>query len=444
MISSPGIGSGLDVNSIVSQLLAIERRPLNLIEQKQGDAKSQLSDIGRLNSAMATFQTAMRELNTLSDFKFFSTTSSDESVISASADSTAATGTFSVRVDNLAVAQKQSSRVYADSDSTTIGGTGDLTITIGSDSTTITDVGNLTLSELQDAINSASDNPGVTASILSENSGSFRMILTSDETGLANQANLSFSGTAGDAGNLNMSQIIAAEDANILVDNTFTITRSSNTITDAISGVTLNLVSENATAAAININRDNDKVAESAQGFVDAYNALQSTIDDLRTGSLQGDNSLLSLESQLRSVFNNPPSGLNSQYSYLTEVGVSFDKFGKLSLDSAALDTALNTDFAGVAELFANDDQGYAFRLDTLATSILAPEGLLDSRKTGIQSRIDTFDLQIEREEYRLTLVEERLRRQFTALDSLLSDLSNTSNFLTQQLATLPNFNNQQ
>jgi len=443
MISSPGIGSGLDVNSIVNQLMAIERRPLNLIERKQSDARAQLSDVGRLNSAMATFQTAMRNLNSLSDFKFFSTTSSDDTVVGATADSTAATGTFSVRVDNLAVAQKQSSRAYADANTTTIGGTGDMTITIGGNSTTITNAGSLTLTGLQDAINNASDNPGVTASILSENSGSFRLILTSDDTGLTNQAGLSFTGTAGDAANLNVTEIVAAEDASILIDNTFTITRSSNTITDAISGVTLNLVSESTTATSININRDNDKVAESAQTFVDTYNALQSTIDDVRKGSLQGDNSLLSLETQFRGIFNNPPTGLSSQYTYLAEIGVTFDKFGKLSLDADKLDTALNTDFPGVAELFANDDQGYAYRLDTLATSIIAPDGLLDARKSGIETRIDSFDLQIEREEYRLTLVESRLRRQFTALDTLLSSMASTSNFLSQQLATLPNFSNQ-
>jgi len=442
MIRSPGIGSGLDVNSIVSQLLAIERRPLNLVERKQSDARAQLSDIGRLNSAMATFQTAMRDMSSLSDFKLFSTTSSDDTVIGASADSTAATGTFSVRVDNLAVAQKQSSRAYADSGATTVGGTGDMTITIGGSSTTIVNAGSLTLTGLQDAINNASDNPGVTASILSENSGSFRLILTSDDTGLANQAALSFSGTAGDAANLNMTQIVAAEDASILVDNTFTITRSSNTITDAISGVTLNLVAESTTAASITINRDNAKVADSAQTFVDTYNDLQTMIDDLRKGSLQGDNSLLTMESQLRSIFNTPPTGLSSQYTYLSEIGVSFDKVGKLSLDTDKLNTGLDTDFAGVAELFANDDQGYAYRLDALATSLLAPDGLLDARKTGIETRIDSFDLKIEREEYRLQLVESRLRRQFSALDTLLSQMGNTSNFLSQQLATMPNFSN--
>jgi len=442
MIRSPGIGSGLDVNSIVSQLLAIERRPLNLVERKQSDARAQLSDIGRLNSAMATFQTAMRDMSSLSDFKFFSTASSDDTVIGASADSTAATGTFSVRVDNLAVAQKQSSRAYADSGTTTIGGTGDMTITIGGNSTTIVNAGSMTLAGLQDAINNASDNPGVTASILSENSGSFRLILTSDDTGVANQATLSFSGTAGDAANLNVSEIVAAEDASILVDNTFTITRSSNTITDAISGVTLNLVSESTTAESISISRDNDKVAESAQTFVDSYNSLQTMIDDLRKGSLQGDNSLLTMENQLRGIFNNPPTGLSSQYTYLSEIGVSFDKVGKLSLDTDKLNTALDTDFPGVAELFANDDQGYAYRLEALATSLLAPDGLLDARKSGIETRIDSFDLKIAREEYRLELVESRLRKQFSALDTLLSKMGNTSNFLSQQLATMPNFNN--
>jgi len=439
-ITSSGVGSGLDVEGIVTQLLAFERRPLNRLEAKKNDYQAQLSSYGQLNSAISTFQTAMGDLDSLSDFRLFSAISADETAFTATASSQAATGTYNVQVDRLAEAHKISSKVYADTDTTAVGGA-DLTLTIGADSFTIAGAGSLTLEGLRDAVNDAADNVGVTASIVSEDATNNYLVFTSNNTGT--DSAITLSGTAADAGNINPTEInIAAElDAQIIVDNTFTINRSSNTISDAISGVTLEL--KNTTTGNVNLKleRDQEGVIEKVQEFVDTFNDLKDTINGLRAGGLSGDSALLSIENNLRNVFNTPPVGLTTSKNYLVEVGVAFDKNGKLTLDATDLESAINTDFDGLAELFSDDDQGYAFRLEGAAATILQENGLIDAREDGINRSIDSTDSRIDREGFRLELVEKRLRAQFTALDALVGTLSSTGNFLQSQLSSLANLN---
>lgn len=436
-ITSAGIGSGLNVESIVSQLMAIESRPLDRLNSKKDAYNAQLSAYGQLSSAVATFQTAMSKLDTLSDFRLFKATSADETAFTATANSGAAVGTYDIQVDSLAQAHKIKSKVFSDTDTTLVGG-GDLTFTVGTDSFTITGAGSLTLSELRDAVNNAADNVGVTASIISEDSSNNYLVFTSNETG--NDYQITLSGTAKDVGNLETSDINTPGSLNavIQVDGTFTVSRNSNSISDAITGVTLDLKSQTTSGVNLKIDRDIASVSDVVQGFVDSYNSLQDTIDGLRAGDLAGDNSLLNIESKLKSVFNTPPSGLTSSYQYLSEVGVAFEKTGKLSLDTTKLETAVNSDYTGLADLFANDNQGYAYRLKAAADDILATGGTIDARKGGINSSIDSTDSRIAREEFRLGLVETRLRAQYTALDTLLGTMSSMSSFLQQQLASLP------
>lgn len=440
-ITSAGVGSGLDVEGIVSKLVQIESRQLNSLESKKSTYQAQLSAYGKLSSAVSAFQSAMGNLDNLSDFKLFSGVSADEDVYTATTSSLASTGTYNVQVDRLAQAHKISSKVFADTDTTTVGGA-DLTMTIGTESFTITGAGSLTLDGLRDAINNASDNVGLTASIVSEDATNNYLVLTSDSTGEANA--ISLSGTAADAGNLGPTDInvVSELDAQLVIDNTFTITRSTNTISDAISGVTLNLKNTSVGNVNFKVERDTEGVSTKVQEFVDKYNELKDTMNSLRANELSGDSILLSIENNLKSVFNTPPSSLNSSFNYLVEIGVAFDKTGKLTLDADDLNSAVASDFDGLAELFSNDNQGYAFRLEAAAGALLESNGLVDAREDGINASINSTESRIDRESYRLQLVEERLRRQFTALDSLVSSLSNTGNFLQTQLSQLANLNN--
>lgn len=303
----------------------------------------------------------------------------------------------------------------------------------------------MTLSQLADAINDAPDNTGVSATIISENSGSNRLVLTSAETGNANAINLSATGRLDRDLDLADINDPAQLDSELLVDGLYTVTRSGNTIDDAISGVTLNLIAETSTEVQLKVSRDTESVTESVQAFVDAFNELKTTIDSLsgEGNDLEADNTLRSIESQIQAVFNTPPSAADGAFTYLSEIGVSFQRDGKLSLDSGALQNAIDIDFAGMAELFAGDDQGYLFRADALISNLVQADGLIDIRQDGLNSRIDRVDQRISDMEYRLGLREQRLLNQFNTLDTLMGQLQGTSAFLTQQLAALPKIQTQ-
>ncbi|MBI5040584.1 MAG: flagellar filament capping protein FliD, partial [Gammaproteobacteria bacterium] len=183
---------------------------------------------------------------------------------------------------------------------------------------------------------------------------------------------------------------------------------------------------------------DKAVVKESIQSFVTAYNTLRSTVSSLKSGNLKGDNTLLSVQSLIRDTLNTAPTGLTTTLDTLSQIGIKTERSGDLSLNSSELDAVLASDYSGVAELMANDDQGYAFRLEAVANDMLDIDGLIDSRTKGIDARIDTLGDRMDNMEYRLELIEKRYRSQFAALDSMLSQLQSTSNFLTQQLSNLP------
>jgi len=440
MISAPGVGSGLDVSSIVDQLMSIERIPLRRMEADKKGLETQLSAFGQLKSSLTTFQTAFEKLKTLDSFEVYKAESSNEAAFTATADSTAAVGFNSIQVVSLAESHKMGSVAIADTGTTTLGGAGDqMTFTINGNAFTV-DVGGQTLSSIRDAINDAADNTGVSASIISENSGSHRLVLTSTETGNANAINMSSTGTIGTDLGLTDINNPTLLDSEILIDGLYTITRSSNSIDDAISGVTLTLLSETTSADQLTMSRDVESVQESVQSFVDAFNALNTVFDDLsgEGDDLEADNTLRSIENQIRNVFNTPPTGLTGSYSYLSEIGVSFQRDGTFALDATKLEAAIGSDFSGLAELFASDDQGYLFRVDNLIDNFVQADGLIDVRQDGINTRIDTTEQRILDMEYRMELREQRLLSQFNNLDALMGQLNGTSAFLTQQLATLP------
>jgi len=433
MISAPGIGSGLDVNSIVNQLVAIERQPINRLQADKANLNAQVSAFGTLKSALSTFQDALASLKTVSAFQVFTATSGDSTAFTATADSTAAIGSTNIQVTQLAVADKQASVGIADTGTTTLGTAGDtVQFTVNGNSFTVNG-GGLTLSQLRDAINNATDNVGVTATILSETPTSNRLVLTSDNTGTANAITTAFTGTLGT--DLGLTSVTAPKDAQITVDG-FTVTRSSNTISDALSGVTLTLLGTNTTAAPLTISRDTDTVKTNIQSFVDAFNTLKSTMDSLDSKELQADSTLRSIQNAIQSVLNTPPAS-GSSFSYLSEIGVALQKDGTLAVDSTLLDPALAANFSNVAQLLANDDQGFLFRLDNSVTGFTQFGGLIDARNDGLNDRISTVDDRITSAERRLQITEKRLRSQFTALDTLLGQLNGTSSFLTQQLSRL-------
>jgi len=435
-ISAAGIGSGLDVNTIVGQLMALEQRPMLALQQKEAGFYAKLSAVGQLRSAASSYQSAVNKLTSSSSLETYTATSADTAKFTATADSTAAKGTYDIKVTNLAVAQKLGSVTsYADSDTTKIGTAGDtMTITVDSESF-IVEIGDKTLADIASAINDASDNVGVTASVLQVDASTFHLVLSSDETGTANE--MTFAYSAADPFNMT-DELRAADNATFDVDG-YTLTRSSNTVDDAIQGVTLNLLEVSASTVQLNITQDTSDITSAVNGFVSAYNTLQTTLSSLSSGDLAGDSTVRMLQSRVRSILNTAPTGLSGAYTNLSDIGFEFQKDGTVTLSSSTLSAAVSDDRDAVSDLFANDDQGYAFRLDALMDDVLASDGILKAREDGINSSIDSIQDGIERMEVRLQIVESRLRDQFTALDSLVANMTATGNFLTQQLDILSN-----
>jgi flagellar hook-associated protein 2 len=440
-ITSTGLGSGLNVESIISGLMAVEQRPLNILNQKQSDIESKISAFGNLKSALSTFQSSLSSLKSISAFQVFSATSSDETSFTASASSSAVAGSYTIDFSGaghqLAQAHKIVSTNFTDA-TTSTGASGTLQIDVGTGSFTVDVNGaNDTLNGIRDAINNASGNNSlVTASVIQVSSTESRLVLTSKNTGTANAISLT-DNSGNVASTLATTTKDAAQNAIFSIDG-FQIERSSNVISDAIQGVTINLKQKGSAAQTLTVGYDTSSVEESVQSFVDAYNTLNGVIKKLRQGDLQGDNSILTLESQFRNVFNSTPGGLNTSLKYLSEIGVTTTENGDLTVDNTKLDSKLASDYQGVAELLANNNQGYVYRLDSAASALLDNNGLIATRTDSLDSQVSDIETRKLNVQYRLTQIEQRLRSQFSALDSLMSNLNATSNYLTQQLSNLP------
>lgn len=382
-LSSPGLGSGLDINSLVSQLMALEQRPLSLLSTKEARLQAQLSAYGSLKGALASFQSTVAALATPAKFSAVKASVADTTVLAASAAPSAAAGSYSIEVQTLAQAQKLKSGTFAAS-STTVG-TGTLTIQFGTYSggsftlnpdkaaQTIT-IGsaNASLAGVRDAINAA--NAGVTAGIINDGS-TYRLVISSKDAGLANAlkitvadddlANTDAAGLsqlvydASTGGTTNLAQTVAAQNATAVIDG-ITVTKATNTITDAIEGVTLNLLKEGSTTT-LTVAKDVAGVKASVESFVKAYNDLNKTIvglsrydaENKQASTLTGDATVRSVQNQLRNLFNTALATAGGGLSSLADIGVAFQTDGTLKLDSGKLTTALNDSAKDVSTLFA-------------------------------------------------------------------------------------------
>jgi flagellar hook-associated protein 2 len=390
-ISSPGIGSGLDVNSLVSQLMSAESQPLTLLQKKEATFQSQLSALGQVKSALSSFQSALGGLTDVSKFQAVKATPADSSVLSASAGSSASPGSYSIEVSQLAQAQKL---VSAGQASTTAAiGTGTLTFDFGTISggsfdaakgkytgaaftssgggakTVTIDASNSSLSGIRDAINKAGI--GVTASIVNDGSATpNRLVLTDTATGAVNSMKITVSGDAAlssllshdpaNASGQALQETVTAQNAVMKVDG-LTVSKPSNHVSDVIEGVTLDLTKTNAgSPTTLSVARDTAAASSSVSAFVNAFNAVSKTLADSSSYNadtkaaavLNGDSTVRNIQSRLRSMVSSSVAGSSGAYSRLSDIGVTFQKDGTLAVDSGKLNKALGSNFNDVAKLF--------------------------------------------------------------------------------------------
>lgn len=473
MLSSPGIGSGLDISGIISKLMQVEQRPLTQLSTKEAKQQAQLSAFGSLKSALSSFQDSVKALSKPALFDSYKATLVDTSLATVSASSNAAAGTHDIEVLSLAQAQKIKSETFAATD--TVIGSGTLTIEFGtynSDGTftanadkvaqTITiDPAKSTLAEIRTAINDA--NVGVTASIVNDGSGN-RLVISSKDTGLANALKITVNDTDGNhtdntglsqlafdastGGTMNMTETMPAKNAEMVIDG-ITIQKASNTISDALEGVTFNLLKANpGTSTTLTVEKDKSSVEAAIKTLVTSYNELEKTISNIsrydtasNQGSvLTGDSTVRMVQNRVRAMLtgNQPAAG---GISSLSELGISFQKDGTLKLDDSKLSSVLTDPDKNTAAFFItqpDEAEGFASRLGELIDGMTRSDGLIPSRMDGINNAIKNIGKQREALEFRLEGVEKRLRAQFTALDAMVASMTQTSNYLQQQLANLP------
>lgn len=386
MLSTPGIGSGLDVNGIISQLMSVERRPLLALDNKEAKQQTQLTAFGTLKGALSAFQSSLSSLTSPSKFSAISANISDTSLATVSASASAVTGKYDVEIQSLAQSQKLKSGNFA-SPSTTIG-SGTLTVQFGTysggsftlnpdkaaQSITISP-SNASLAGIRDAINKA--DAGISASIINDGSGD-RLVIASKDTGLSNAlkiavtdddgnntdnaglSQLAFNAATG--GTSNLTETVPAGNAEMVVDG-IPISKSSNTISDAIDGVTFNLLKADiGNTTTLNISRNTAGIEKAISNFVKSYNELNQTITDLskynaetkQASILTGDFTVRALQNQLRNTLSEPLKTAGGGLSILAEVGVSFQDDGSLKLDTSKLSNAVNDASKDISTLFAS------------------------------------------------------------------------------------------
>lgn len=450
--SSISGGSQIDVASLTSQLVAAEREPLDAaITRETTRVTTQISALGTLMGALSTFRSSLSSLKTTDVFGTRNATSGDEKIFTASATSKAVSGTYNVEVEKLAKAQQISSDEFAGG-STQVVGTGTMTLSLGGSSFNVTiDSTNSTLAGIRDAINGATNNTGVRATLINASDGA-HLVLTSNKTGAA--SNIEVSQTGGDGGlaqleysagsPANYTELAPAQDAKVKIGG-YGATSSTNTIEGAIDGVTLNLtdVTEEDTTVSLTVGYDTTAVTSRIKTFVSAYNTLRTQITKLSgydattetAGAMLGDSLLSSIDAQLRRTLSTAVAE-GGNYQTLASLGITTQTDGTLAVDDTKLTKALSTDFDGVSKLFGSDN-GLAATLFKQVDERLAAKGGMQSRSDNLVSSQKALEQRQDDVDARMLIVQQQYIKQFTALDTLLSSLSTTSSFLTQQLDAL-------
>ncbi|MDN8616645.1 flagellar filament capping protein FliD [Variovorax ginsengisoli] len=470
-ITSLGVGSNLDLATLLTQLQTAESQPLVALEAKAKSYTSKLSAYGTVQSALGVLQSAAKKLSDPALFQTVTGTPTVSGILAASSTDASSAGNYSITVSQLA--QSQSAIAAGQASTTTAIGNGKITMDFGTitggtldpatgqysgatfaaDATRVAkpitiDASNNTLAGIRDAINGA--DAGVTASIVNDGSGTpNRLVLVSTQTGEASSMRISVDGDAAlqnllgndPAGTQNLKQTVAAQNAKLTV-NGIAITSASNTVKEAIQGSTLTLVNTGTTGLSMKANTTS--VTGAINDFVKAYNSLQSTATtltaydaDTKTGAaLMGDSTLRNLQTRIRQALTTPQAGGTDDFKVLTEIGVSFQKDGTLAVDSTKLDKALGSNLEGVSKLFASatgSTSGYGKQIDALVTDLNSTGGSLKVASDGVTQTIKQLDKQYDAMQTRVDDTVDRYRKQFNQLDVLVNSMNSTLSYLKQQ-----------
>ncbi|MGD8162354.1 flagellar filament capping protein FliD [Pantoea sp. FN0307] len=462
-VSSLGAGTSLDLQSLYDSLETSEKTRLTPITTQQSSYKAKLTAWGIVQTSLSKLQTAADKLKDTSSIAS-TKVSSTNTAFSATLANSATAGNYSVEVTALAKAQSLLSKSATSKDTDlgdsamasrtiTIAQSGQekpMTVTLTQDKTSLADI--------RDAINQQQGS--VTASIIKSDDNTYYLSLTSRDTGTANEMTITtddsslaqYIGYDKAATTNGMTQQVAAADAQLTI-NGVAITRSSNTITDAPEGVTLTLTKTNAgSPETLTVEKDNQPMVDAVQAYVDAYNSLQTTISNqtkytavdqgngaqnTSNGDLLGDGTLRNIQTRLRSTLSTSQAG--GDFTLLSQIGVTQDINGKLTVDSDKLNKALDEKATSVATFLSGDGSttGFATQVSAQLKSILASDGSIQRAEDGINTTLKRLSEQYDRVTKQIEATMARYKTQFTSLSTLVSSMTQTGNYLTQQFSAM-------
>jgi flagellar hook-associated protein 2 len=429
-----GVGSGIDVNSIIDGLIAASQGPVNRIKQQQSDNQAAVSTMSDVGSLLSKLKTAVSGLDQIREVGSFTVTSSSDA-LAATANGAASGGSFEIEIGHLATAYKAYSNGLGSSSSAGLGQSGTLSLSVGGKSADITIAAGDSLDAIAQKIGASGLR--VSASTLFDGTN-YRLQLRALDTGAANEVVVNEAGVSLGFADNNQSH---GTDAQFSVDG-FQLTSASNQVSGVIGGVTLALSKETTEPATLEVKSDATAFADKLKSFVDAYNGVVNKVHSVSGfGSTKATVSALAGDSALRTITNQLSRNLTQtvgtgKFQTLRSMGLELNNDGTLSIDQAQLEKALAEDPSAVGRILAGDDadqKGIMDNLTALTTDIVSSKGVLQARKDGLDARNKFLTDQLDTENGRLTRMEEQLRKQFNEMDQLVSQQQALGNFLSSR-----------
>lgn len=444
---------GMDVPKMVDELMKYENKPLERITLKKNDCITKRTGYSNLENLLTKLGTALKGVAPLFKTNLFSVTSSDEAVVSATSTGALTSGDYQLDVTSIAKAHQVTSSAFTSKD-TALGITGNLTIAMGDDSFDLNIEASDTLINLQDNINNALDNVGLSATLLTttaiDGENEYHLMLTSNETGTSHA--LSFSGSA--LPSLSLTHVVTPASDAILTFNGFPVTRSSNNITDIMDGLEINLngtLGETSIHVTENTSKKNSIIANGVQGVVDAYNALIRGVDYVRSkkGLQEGiyywvktdvyDAMQQTIGSGEIDSLRSLGVGIADTQELTNDEGVKYIS-GGFTLDTAKLTTQLATHFKAV-ENFFTDEHGLTEKIDHFITGYNESTGPLENRINAMVEKEAKLDRNIDDEKFRLENLKKTLMTKYSKLNELVNKLERQTDFVKQQMDSIMGIN---
>lgn len=448
-LTATGIGSGLDISNIVKVLVDAEKMPKEAMFNKSEDSiKAKVSAMGTLKSELSKFQDALKKLQTGDALNQRKISVSNPAYLSATSDKTAQAGSYNIKVEQLATNHKVAGTNTTSSASPA--GEGSLGFGINGKNFSVDVSATDSLASIAKKVNEASDNVGVTATVITSDAGS-RLVFSSNKSGEDNQISITANDTAGTGltdmfGTGNTTTLQDAKNAIVYIDNQ-KVTSQSNDIKNAITGVTLSLTDADiAKTTTLKITQDNDAVKTNVKAFVDAYNSLVTAVDKMSSydpdkktaAALQGDSMIRSIESQLRGISSERVPTESGGTIALYDIGIKTDRYGKLSVDDTKLDKVLSEDMSSVEALFSTPNKGLANRFNDVADSYVKSRGLIADRQTSYTTQQKQLSDQRVAFTLKMDQLTARLSKQFNKMDLVVGQLNQQGAGLMDRLNSLP------